>query len=180
VVTNLTSLDLGDHQLWPDGDITVAPDKVIDFIYKLQGHLDQLTVTEVTPEIDSYNRLADHPLKLKSAVDSTLFPSGWSIPERYKTLDLDLYLINLVDRIERDDLYEKRIKRLYDEILSFRQFELDEILRLLIYVVETLIEAHVVWGVGRGSSCSSYLLYLIGLHDVDSVKYEIDLKDFLR
>jgi DNA polymerase III alpha subunit len=39
---------------------------------------------------------------------------------------------------------------------------------------------NIVWGVGRGSSCSSYLLYLLGLHEVDVVKYDVDISDFIR
>jgi DNA polymerase III alpha subunit len=50
----------------------------------------------------------------------------------------------------------------------------------LIYVIDVMTEKNVVWGVGRGSSCSSYLLYLLGLHEVDPVKYEIEISDFLR
>jgi len=39
---------------------------------------------------------------------------------------------------------------------------------------------NLVWGVGRGSSVSSYLLYLIGVHKVDSYKYRLDIKEFLK
>jgi len=41
-------------------------------------------------------------------------------------------------------------------------------------------ENKVVWGTGRGSSCASYILYLIGIHQVDSVKYDLDLGEFFR
>jgi len=50
----------------------------------------------------------------------------------------------------------------------------------LIYVVDVLNEKNVVWGVGRGSSCSSYLFYLLGLHEVDSVRYDVEITDFLH
>ena len=35
-------------------------------------------------------------------------------------------------------------------------------------------------GVGRGSSVASYILYLIGVHRIDSIKYNLDWKEFLR
>ena len=39
---------------------------------------------------------------------------------------------------------------------------------------------NIVWGVGRGSSVSSYVLFLMGVHKVDSMKYNLDIKDFLK
>lgn len=177
---SLAPLDLGDRLLWPDGDSTVTPDRVIDYVYKLQGHLDKLKVSEVTPEIAAYNSVADRPLTVKSLVTESLFPPPWSLPENYKYLDLDEYLIGLSDRIERDDLYEERVKRLSHEIWLFNKFQLSDVLRTLIYVVDTLKARNAIWGVGRGSSCSSYLLYLMELHDVDPVRFEIAIEDFLR
>jgi DNA polymerase III alpha subunit len=41
-------------------------------------------------------------------------------------------------------------------------------------------ERNIVWGVGRGSSVASYVLFLIGTHKVDSVKYELDFNEFLK
>jgi hypothetical protein len=43
---------VGNHLLWPDGCISVDPDEVTDFIFKLSNkNLDKLFVTEITPEI---------------------------------------------------------------------------------------------------------------------------------
>jgi DNA polymerase III alpha subunit len=41
-------------------------------------------------------------------------------------------------------------------------------------------ENDIVWGVGRGSSVASYTLYLIGVHKIDSIKYELDINEFLK
>jgi DNA polymerase III alpha subunit len=38
----------------------------------------------------------------------------------------------------------------------------------------------IVWGVGRGSSVASYVLFLIGIHKVNSLKYNLDIKEFLK
>jgi DNA polymerase III alpha subunit len=38
----------------------------------------------------------------------------------------------------------------------------------------------VLWGVGRGSSVASYCLYILGVHKVDSIKYELDIHEFLK
>jgi DNA polymerase III alpha subunit len=37
-----------------------------------------------------------------------------------------------------------------------------------------------IWGVGRGSSVASYVLYLLGVHRIDSMYYELNPEEFLR
>jgi DNA polymerase III alpha subunit len=46
--------------------------------------------------------------------------------------------------------------------------------------VETMRVNNIVWGVGRGSSVASYVLYLIGVHKIDSMYYDLDIEEFLR
>jgi DNA polymerase III alpha subunit len=66
------------------------------------------------------------------------------------------------------------------ELAMYKASGLYPILQVLIYVVDPLRTHHFVWGVGRGSSVASYLLHLIGVHKVDSVKYNLDIKEFLK
>jgi DNA polymerase III alpha subunit len=82
--------------------------------------------------------------------------------------------------IEKDELYDKRIERLSQEICLFKELELENVLKTLIYVIDVMKDKNIVWGVGRGSSCSSYLLFILGLHEVDPVKYDIEITDFIR
>ena len=55
-----------------------------------------------------------------------------------------------------------------------------DLLRYMIYLVDFMRKENIVWGVGRGSSVASYVLYLIGIHKVDSIQYGLDYKEFLR
>jgi DNA polymerase III alpha subunit len=48
------------------------------------------------------------------------------------------------------------------------------------YIVDTLRKNQIVWGVGRGSSVASYALYLIGVHKIDSVKYDLPIGEFFK
>jgi DNA polymerase III alpha subunit len=48
------------------------------------------------------------------------------------------------------------------------------------YLVDFMRENKIVWGVGRGSSVASYVLYLIGVHKIDSIQYDLDWTEFLR
>jgi DNA polymerase III alpha subunit len=55
-----------------------------------------------------------------------------------------------------------------------------DLLRFLVYIVDVMREQDIVWGVGRGSSVASYVLYLIGVHKIDSLYYDLDIAEFLR
>jgi len=39
---------------------------------------------------------------------------------------------------------------------------------------------NIVWGVGRGSSVASYVLFLLGVHKIDSMYYELSVDEFLK
>ena len=54
------------------------------------------------------------------------------------------------------------------------------VLKTMKYIVDTLRKHDVVWGVGRGSSVASYALYLIGVHKIDSVKYNLPIDEFFK
>ena len=105
----------------------------------------------------------------------------WNIPEEYKTLDVISYV---ADKLSELDLPEEEIelreRRCVKELAIYRKMGLFDTLRALIYIINTLTEKNIVWGVGRGSSVSSYILYLIGVHDIDSFFYGLNIEDFLR
>jgi DNA polymerase III alpha subunit len=99
--------------------------------------------------------------------------SNWYFPDEYKTIDVDKYINELVNT-------DKERERVNYEMELYRKFNLYTVLRYLIYLVDTMRKNNVVWGVGRGSSVSSYVLYLIGVHKVNSIKYGLDIHEFLR
>jgi DNA polymerase III alpha subunit len=97
----------------------------------------------------------------------------WNMPEEYQNLDLDMYFATRITRSEQ-------VSRVAEELALFRENGLETMLKFMIYMVKVMQENSIVWGVGRGSSVSSYLLYLIGLHSVDSLKYNLDIKEFIK
>ena len=68
-------------------------------------------------------------------------------------------------------------------IKNVREYEargMLDLLRYMIYLVDFMRENDIVWGVGRGSSVASYVLYLIGVHRIDSIQFDLDWREFLR
>lgn len=98
----------------------------------------------------------------------------WMIPEHYRDLDIEGYIQNLCP----DDA--QRQHRVQQELELYKSRNLLDMLRLMVYIVDSMRKFNTVWGVGRGSSVSSYCLYLIGVHRIDSVKYQLDISEFLR
>ena len=62
----------------------------------------------------------------------------------------------------------------------FQERGLFDLLRYLKYLVDVMRDNQVIWGVGRGSSVASYVLFLLGVHRVDSLYYDLDPAEFLR
>ena len=74
----------------------------------------------------------------------------------------------------------KEWQRTREEFEEFAERKLTNLLRYMIYLVDFMRENDIVWGVGRGSSVSSYVLYLINVHKIDSIKYKLEWQEFLR
>ncbi len=106
-----------------------------------------------------------------SEFDSSL-QKEWFMPDEYKNMDIEGLLTHLCPKQNYD--------RMHKEIVLFRQHNMIELLKYLKYLVDTMRKHNIVWGVGRGSSVSSYCLYLLGVHKIDSIKYDLDIKEFLR
>ena len=104
------------------------------------------------------------------------------IPEYYKQIDIEEHLRGLVlnNAEQLSDKQTEALNRVETELALFRARNLYPVLQLMIYIVDTMRKHNVVWGVGRGSSVASYCLYLIGVHKIDSIKYNLDIREFLK
>ena len=99
---------------------------------------------------------------------------NWNMPQEYKELDIYNYLLDLCPQQLN---YQTRI---CEELAEFEKRGMYPVLKFLKYLVDTCEKNNVVLGVGRGSSVASYCLYLLGVHRIDSIKYELDIKEFLK
>jgi DNA polymerase III alpha subunit len=109
----------------------------------------------------------DYPLT-KLQVDK----NNWFIPTDYQQLDIEEFLVTQCP--------EQNYPRLVTELALFKQNNMMPVLKTMKYVVDTLRKNNIIWGVGRGSSVSSYVLFLIGIHKIDSVKYDLPIDEFFK
>jgi len=97
----------------------------------------------------------------------------WHMPQEYKTLDIAEYILGLCST-------EAELQRVGHELLLYQEKDLFNLLRYLKYLVDIMTENCVIWGVGRGSSVASYVLYKLGVHKINSMFYNLEPKEFLR
>ena len=98
---------------------------------------------------------------------------NWHMPDRYKQLDIAEHVLTLCTT-------DAELQRCGHELMLYQERGLFDLLRFLTYLVDIMRENHVIWGVGRGSSVSSYVLYKLGIHRIDSMFYDLDVEEFLR
>jgi DNA polymerase III alpha subunit len=100
--------------------------------------------------------------------------SNWFMPEEYKTMDIESWVWS------KCPPWDPEHTRVQEELEAYKARNMLDLLRWLKYFVDISTEKNIVWGVGRGSSVASYVLYLIGVHHVNSIKYNLDWQEFLR
>lgn len=99
--------------------------------------------------------------------------NNWKMPNEYKNFDIVAWLLDQCkDQTE--------LQRTAEELFLFEQRNLLDLLRYLKYFVDTMRKNDVLWGLGRGSSVASFVLYLIGVHKINSIYYDLDIREFLK
>jgi DNA polymerase III alpha subunit len=99
--------------------------------------------------------------------------SNWHMPVEYKNMDIAKWVL---DQCKTDE----ELQRAGDELLKFHERGMFVLLQYLKYLVDTMRKNNIVWGVGRGSSVASYVLYLIGIHRINSLYYDLSIDEFLK
>ena len=172
--------ELKNRTLWYDGSITVDSLTKLLNLVKCGVPCENLFIDSTGEEVEQYNKLVKKSNTFTKKTECEDLYFEWNIPEHYKNLNIKQYLIEklISTNLESNDCKDRLSRMLY-ELKLYEARDLCVVLRTIIYIINTLEENDVVWGVGRGSSVSSYILYLIGVHDVDSFKYNLNIEDFI-
>jgi len=146
-------------------DITKMRGIVVDQTVDLES---AITVLDDIPVFDRYNESNESTEDFDRRSQNT-----WHMPQSYRDLDIAEYVLGLCKN-------DAELQRVGQELLLYQERELFDLLKYLKYLVDTMRENNVIWGVGRGSSVASYVLYLLGVHRINSMYYELDPAEFLR
>jgi len=97
----------------------------------------------------------------------------WFMPQEYKDLDIAKWVLDqCADQNE--------LQRAGQELMEYADRDLLPLLQYLKYLVDIMRKNSVIWGVGRGSSVASFVLYLIGVHRIHSLRQNLDFNEFMR
>jgi DNA polymerase III alpha subunit len=125
---------------------------------------------------DNYNEFDDLNFFVESSISQEEFDKlnqkNWFIPPDYKDFDIIEHLYNICPK--------ENINRLSKELKLYEQYNLIDLLKFLKYLVDMMKTHKIPWGIGRGSSVSSYVLFLLEIHKIDSVKHRLDISEFLN
>lgn len=99
--------------------------------------------------------------------------NNWFIPDSYKSIDIAQFVLDQCKS-------EAELQRAGSELLLFQERNLFPLLRYLKYLVDVMRENNIVWGVGRGSSVASFVLFLLGVHRINSLYYDLSIEEFLK
>lgn len=176
--------ELKDRKLWYDGSSSVDANSLSALLGKgvsIKG----LFVEKMTPEIERFNKFTrgNDRIWVKNKSDPLNF--GWNIPKEYLEMDVIGHIFKKFEELAVKEKitgqqHRTRLSRIEKEINLYLTYGLENVLQTIIYIVDTFKEKNVVWGVGRGSSVSSYVLYVLGVHDIDSVHWNLDIEEFLK
>lgn len=128
----------------------------------------ELELTRV-PTLIQY--IADDSMSVEEF--DALAQSNWLMPQQYKDMDIVVWILYQCTTDEQR-------QRVGQELLLYVERDLIPLLQYMKYLVDTMRKNNIMWGVGRGSSVASYVLYLIGVHRIDSMYYDLDINEFLK
>lgn len=165
------------------GRVILNPKSAFEAIYS--GHDLWDMIVEDSQEITQFNEMCrkfDHlDLIIETPEEPELSPeeehakraSTWLINDDILQIPVREFLLGLCKT-------EEERQRVLEEMVLYEERNLVPLLQLMMYLVDHFRRNKIVWGVGRGSSVSSYCLYLIGVHKVNSLKYGLEIAEFLK
>jgi len=168
---------------------------LIDMIYSGQADKVHVVLCDQSDDIDRFNSAMEAqgmsplqkyiPLDVDEKTFDGVCQSEWFMPDEYKSISVEHWIFaklqeHLQDSNPTNVENTKEWGRCLDELVAFADRDMNNLLRYMIYLVDFMRENNIVWGVGRGSSVASFVLYLIGVHRINSIQYDLDWREFLR
>lgn len=139
-------------------------DALVDAVIEFDGFLS----LENTPNLKQYQDIDISLKEFDSQKQNT-----WYLPKEYIEMDIAKWVLDQCKT-------EHELQRAGEELLKFQERNMFMLLCYMKYLVDTMRKHNIVWGVGRGSSVSSYVLYLIGIHRINSLTYDLSIDEFLK
>lgn len=172
-------IELDGRRIFEDGTVICDQRSIMELLYQNKS-LDGV-ISEPCEDIELYraaNRMLDSNFaNIETASDQVYGKVEWSehwlTPEPYASIDVkSLCMSKCQDQTELD--------RAIMELDLFEQRGMIPVLQHLLYLMDDWRQRGVVWGVGRGSSVGSFVLYLIGINRINPMEWGLGIEEFLK
>ena len=180
-------LDLKGYRIYFDGTVEAHnPEKTHELLL-LGLKPSQVSTKEMTEDLNLHNSLIDSPeemIVLSKGVDQIaagITPELYRIPNEYLSIDLkEFTLSKYSDSLSGEPKSQIAVERINTELEEIQKRGIENLFRTIIFVVDEFKKHNIVFGVGRGSSCACYILFLLGLNLVNPLKYDIPVDEFFH
>ena len=160
------------------GQVILNENDLCDFYYKNPTSNIKFALTETN--IANTLGLEDFPiLKQYENLNITIEEfdknnqNNYKMPNSYKELDIAEYILKQCKN-------NQELQRAAEELFLFQEKNMFDLLRYLKYLVDTMRENNILYGVGRGSSVASFVLFLLGVHRINSLYYDLPIEEFIK
>lgn len=172
-------IDLHNRKILDDGTVVCSDAAIVELIY--QDKNIQNVIAEPTESVELYNktdRMLDTCFGQIETFQQPMYNNihwldYWFTPEHYKNIDVEALCL---EKCKNQDERARVLK----ELGLFSKKHMIPVLKHLIYMVDHWRKNNIVWGVGRGSSVSSFVLYLIGINRINPMEWGLEIEDFLK
>ena len=172
-------IELEDRKIFDDGTVVLGEHAAVEVLYAGKA-LDDSWM-KASEDVDLHNhsiRMLDSTMRMLHTADGPMLGDRnwyqeWNTPEQYASMDMTEFCIS---RCSND----AEIERACEELVMFAERDMIPVLRHLVWMVDDMRSRGVVWGVGRGSSVSSFVLHLIGINRINPLQYDLDIGEFLK
>lgn len=173
------SVILENRTILKDGTVLHTADAAVHALFHDIGIDHMLFVPSI--EIEKYNaanrmldtQYANLTTSTSEQYTDTQWDHHWFTPEPYASMDLTEWAVS---KCKNDD----EITRALEEIILFDLHQMLPVLRHILFLVDHFRKHNIIWGVGRGSSVASFLLYLTGINRINPMLYDLSITEFLK
>ena len=165
--------DIYGQQIFTENDLCLLylqdPLRTIKYAFVEKDiNFDDILQLENTPKLIKY---IDPKLSINDFDNNN--QSKWYLPSEYANMDIAKYVLDKCTN-------EAELQRAGDELIKFQERDMFILLKYLKYLVDTMRKHNIVWGVGRGSSVASFVLFLLEIHRINSLYYDLSIDEFLK
>jgi DNA polymerase III alpha subunit len=180
-------VELQKYRLYFDGTVEAHDPEKTHELLLLGLPPNSISTKAITDDIKQHNQLVDEIIdkiqlsKQNEEIGASFTPALYQIPQEYFDIDLADFVNKKLQDIPMNATNMKQAQDRVDrELAEIAKRKIELLFKTIIYVVDIFNKNNIVYGVGRGSSCACYILYLLGLNLVNPLKYNIPVEEFFH